>query len=98
MLFDFGISVGSDLIEVYEVKTSASRSLIYSAIGQLLVHGTTDGCRRFIVLPDKEVIAPDLTDAMQRLGIKLLKFKLDKAKAIIIGSNQSTPPPSSPAS
>ena len=98
VLFDLGISVGSDLIEVYEVKTSASRSLLYSAIGQLLVHGTADGCQRFIVLPEKEVIAPDLSEAMQRLGIKPLKFRLDKAKATIIGSSQSTPPPSSSAS
>jgi hypothetical protein len=80
VLFDLGISVGSDLIEVYEVKTSASRSLIYSAIGQLLVHGTADRCQRFIVLPDKEVIAPDLSGALQRLGIKLLRFRLDKAR------------------
>src|SRR5579871_457592 len=38
--FDLGVSSGRRLAEVYEVKTSSKRSNIYTAIGQLLVHGT----------------------------------------------------------
>jgi hypothetical protein len=83
-LIDFGILVDPDLVEVYEVKTSASRSLIYSAIGQLLVHGAADGCQKFIVLPEREVLSSDLSDAIHRLGIKLLKFRLDKTEATIL--------------
>jgi len=84
VLFDFGVASGSDLVEVYEVKTSTARSNIYSAIGQLMVHGTARECQRFMVLPEKELIATDLSAALQRLAIKLLKFKLDDTKATIV--------------
>ena len=80
---DMGIAVGRELVEVFEVKTSTARSDIYTAIGQLMVHGTADDCRRVMVLPDKEPIAYDLKDALQRLGIELLKFRLGKEKVTI---------------
>lgn len=84
VLIDMGIAVGRELVEVFEVKTSTARSDIYAAIGQLMVHGTADDCRRIMVLPYKEPLASDLKDALQRLGIDLLKFKLDKEKATIV--------------
>jgi hypothetical protein len=84
VLIDLGIAVGRELVEVFEVKTSTARSDIYAAIGQLMVHGTADNCRRVMVLPDKEPLASDLKDALKRLGIELLKFKLDKEKATIV--------------
>lgn len=83
-LIDLGVAVGRDLIEVYEVKTSAARFDIYSAIGQLMVHGTANTCRRVLLVPDKEALAPDLSDALQRLGVKLLRFVLDEEKATIL--------------
>jgi hypothetical protein len=49
-----------------------------------MVHGTAADCRRVIVLPHKEAIASDLEDALQRLSIELLKFKLDEQKATIL--------------
>ena len=79
-----GVAVGRELVEVFEVKTSTSRSDVYAAIGQLMVHGTADDCRRVIVLPHKESIATDLKNALDRLGIQLLNFKLDEEKAIIV--------------
>lgn len=84
VLIDMGVAVGRDLVEVFEVKTSTARSDIYSAIGQLMVHGTAADCRRVIVLPHKKTIAADLKDALQRLSIELLKFKLDDQKATIL--------------
>lgn len=84
VLIDMGIAIAHDLVEVFEVKTSTGRSDVYGAIGQLMVHGATADCRRVIVLPDKESIAPDLRDALQRLGIELVKFKLDGQKATIV--------------
>lgn len=83
-LIDLGVAVGRGLVEVFEVKTSTSRSDVYSAIGQLMVHGTADDCRRVIVLPHKESIASDLKDALDRLGIQLLKFRLDEEGATIV--------------
>lgn len=84
VLIDMGVAVGRDLVEVFEVKTSTGRSDVYGAIGQLMVHGTAASCRRVMVLPHKEPIAPDLNDALQRLGIELLKFKLDAQAATIV--------------
>jgi hypothetical protein len=83
-LIDLGVAVGRELVEVYEIKTTAARSDVYSAIGQLMVHGNATDCRRVIVLPQKEPIATDLANALQRLGIQLLEFKLDKVKATIV--------------
>lgn len=84
ILIDLGVEVEGDMIEVFEVKTSASRSDIYTAIGQLMVHGTSDECRRVMVLPQKEYLAPDLERALQRLKIELVRFNLDKEAATIV--------------
>ena len=84
VLIDMGVAVGRDLVEVFEVKTSTARPDVYGAIGQLMVHGTATDCRRVIVLPHKQPIAPDLKYALQRLSILLVKFKLDEQKATIV--------------
>lgn len=84
ILIDMGVAKGRTLLEVFEVKTSTSRSDVYSAIGQLLVHGTEVNCGRFIVLPASEKIADDLLTAFDRLQIKLLRFDIDESKASII--------------
>lgn len=84
VLIDMGVAVGRRLVEVFEVKTSAGRSDVYSAIGQLMVHGAAASCRRVMVLPDKEAVTDDLKNALERLGIELLRFKLDEEKASIV--------------
>jgi len=84
VLIDMGVAVGRELVEVFEVKTSTARSDVYAAIGQLMVHGTSEECRRVMVLPQKELISSDLKEALQRLNIELLKFKLDEKAATII--------------
>lgn len=84
VLFDLGVAVGPELVEIYEIKTSTARSHVYTALGQLMVHGTAQKCRRVIVLPHDEPIARDLMEALKRLGIELLTFRLDKVKATII--------------
>ncbi|RXV69814.1 hypothetical protein D1006_18680 [Burkholderia stabilis] len=84
VLIDLGVAVGRELVEVFEVKTTTARPDIYSAIGQLMVHGTVDGCRRVVVLPHKEVIADDLREALKRLKIELVWFSLNEERAVII--------------
>lgn len=81
---DLGVAIEDELIEVYEVKTSAARTNIYTAIGQLMTHGVSKNCRRVLVLPDHEIITSDLGQALKRLNIELLKFKLDEESATII--------------
>jgi hypothetical protein len=84
VLFDLGVARGQELVEVYEIKTSTTRSHVYTGIGQLMVHGTTQKCRRVIVLEQKRPISADLKNGLKRLGIQLLKFRLDEVKATII--------------
>lgn len=84
VLIDMGVACGLELIEVFEVKTSSARQDIYSAIGQLMVHGAAQNCRRVIVLPLKDAIARDLKESLQRLGIELLQFLLDENRVTII--------------
>lgn len=88
VLIDFGVLVGQDLVEVYEVKTSTARSDLYTATGQLMVHGTAKDCRRVMVLPHDEPIADDLTNALERLNIQLMTFKMDKVKTTIVSSHK----------
>lgn len=84
ILIDMGVEVGRELVEIFEVKTSTARSDVYAAIGQLMVHGMSDKCRRVMVLPQKEPIATDLKEALKRLNIELLRFKLDEDAATIV--------------
>lgn len=84
VLIDMGVAVAGELVEVFEVKTSTARSDVYAAIGQLMVHGTSNECRRVMVLPKNELLASDLENALQRLNIELLKFKLDEKAATIV--------------
>jgi hypothetical protein len=81
---DLGVANGNDLVEVFEVKPSADRSSIYSAVGQLLVHGRKEPCRKTIVLPADEPLASDLADALSRLQIDEVRFKLTKDSVSIL--------------
>jgi hypothetical protein len=81
---DMGVELAGKRIEIFEVKTSTDRSDVYTAIGQLLVHGTDANCRRVIVLPNTERLASDLLDALRRVGIELLRFRLDDKGATIL--------------
>ena len=75
---DMGVTDAHDsLTELYEVKTSAARSDVYTGIGQLMVHGPS-GCRRVLVLPGNEELKPGLPDAIKRLKIELLRYGLDR--------------------
>lgn len=84
VLIDMGVAVGEDLVEVFEVKTSAERSYIYAALGQLMVHGTAHDCRRVMILPNGDVMSPDLAEALARLKIEVVRFNLSQAGATII--------------
>jgi hypothetical protein len=83
VLIDLGVAVGSKLVEVFEVKTSSARQDIYTAIGQLLVHGDNSTCSRVLVVPASEELGEDLASAISRLGIEVIEFTLKKDKIVI---------------
>jgi hypothetical protein len=84
VLIDLGVATRSDqLVEVYEVKTSVDRQSVYTAIGQLFVHGDTPNCKRVMVLPGQDKIAPDLAKALQRNGIDLMLYDLTETAVVI---------------
>jgi len=84
VFIDLGISDGANkLVEICEVKTRSERSDVYTAIGQLMVHGSGN-CKKFLLLPKGREMSEDLADALQRNDIKLLRFKLNNRGAIIL--------------
>jgi hypothetical protein len=83
ILLDLGVAVDGNLVEVFEAKTSVARSAIYGAIGQLMVHGAAEGCRRVLVLPAEERLAEDVVAAVNRLRIEVLRFSLDEKSVTI---------------
>lgn len=83
-LIDMGVEVDGKLAEVFEAKTSAERSDVYQAIGQLMVHGTSNNCRRVFVLPSENSLGSDLKLALRRLNIEVLKFRFDRDSVDIL--------------
>lgn len=74
-LIDLALVEGEKLIELYEVKTSSDTQNVYTAIGQLSVHCGDTNCERYIVLPEDNALANNLTSALSRLKIELLNFQ-----------------------
>jgi len=83
VLIDMGVSANRQLAEVYEVKTSALRPDVYTAIGQLLVHAVAEDCKRFVVLPRSARLASDLDSALKRNDIEIIRFNLTEHAAVI---------------
>lgn len=74
---DLGIGTRSRLRMLYEVKTSADRQSLYAGLGQLMVHGRHAGTLRHLVVPQEGRIPDDVVQALQKYGIKLLRFNLE---------------------
>jgi hypothetical protein len=84
VFIDLGIARGNELIEIYEVKPRSDRSSVYSAVGQLLVHSGDNTCRKIIVLPHDEPLSVDLAEALRRLSIETVKFRLEMNSVAIL--------------
>jgi len=74
-LIDLAVSDGGVITEVYEAKTSTDRQVLYTAIGQLIVHSAEQGkARRFLVLPNDGTLPDDIQTAIKAHHIELLRF------------------------
>ena len=84
VFIDMGVEDGpGNLVELYEVKTSLDRPAVYTAIGQLMVHGS-EHCEKFLLLPRGGRMPADLADALERNQIELLRFTLNNQGARIL--------------
>jgi hypothetical protein len=83
---DLGIEIRGVLTELYEVKTNCDRQTLYSAIGQVVVHGEFQSgtSQRFLVLPSGEQISDDIDRALTRAGISVIRFELDDDEIRIV--------------
>lgn len=81
---DLGVAVADKLTEIYEVKPSAHRQALYTGIGQILVL-TEPESRRYLVVPNGERIPNDVSQALARFGIRVLRFKLRNSTVEILG-------------
>ncbi len=79
-LIDLFVSDGGELIELYEVKTNTERQTLYTAIGQLITHGTGGTPKRFIVLPAGKEIPDDFIAALEEHRIEVRRFKVTGKK------------------
>lgn len=76
---DLGITVADKLTELYEVKTNANRQVLYTAIGQILVHDAVGtGTQRYLVIPGDEAIPDDVERTLMRLRIRVIHFEMTK--------------------
>ena len=77
-LIDLFVKKAGALTEVYEVKTAMDRQKPYTAIGQLLTHGTTElgEVTKYLVIPADEAIPKDFVPALDALGINIWRFRI----------------------
>lgn len=75
---DLGVQTRGTTQEIYEVKTGCDRQSLYAAIGQVVVHDESPNgdCKRFLVLPDGDAVPGDVTRALTRADISLVRFAL----------------------
>lgn len=85
---DLGIRTRGVTREIYEVKTGCDRQSLYAAIGQVVVHDDSPNgdCSRFLVLPKGDPIPDDVTRALARADIALVRFTLQGEKVRIFAT------------
>lgn len=76
IFIDLGVEEGGKLTELYEVKTDSSRTNIYTAIGQLMVHSYEQDCQKYLVIPTSDEIPNIFNGVCSSLNIKIIKFEI----------------------
>lgn len=81
-LIDLYVKKNGKIIIIYEVKTSAERQTLYTAIGQLMTHALANGskAKRILVLPDGEEFPDDINTALSIMNIDIRRFSVSGPK------------------
>jgi hypothetical protein len=74
-------------VAIFEVKTGTDRQQLYTAIGQLEVHSkNAPASRRYLVIPERGVVAKEIGECVKKRGIHVFRFKLLKRSVKITGA------------
>lgn len=78
VLADLAVRHHGELVAVFEVKSSADRQSLYTAIGQLMVHSAeAKGVQRYIVIPAVERVPDDIRCCLAALSIRVISYEID---------------------
>lgn len=84
-LIDLLVHRDGRLTDIYEVKTSGARQVLYTAIGQLVVHSAGDtNVRRYLVLPKDAEVPDDVTLALRAGNITVQRFQIRNGKSVTL--------------
>lgn len=73
------------LTDIYEVKTSCARQVLYTAIGQLVVHSAGETkVHRHLVLPKDADVPDDVALALSAGSITVQRFQIRDGKSVMI--------------
>ncbi|QTD47468.1 hypothetical protein J1M35_18265 [Ottowia testudinis] len=76
-LIDLGVGTENALSEIFEVKTSCCRGDLYTAIGQLMVHGSSSSCKRHLVIPNEvDALPNDILLTLKLQDIQVIRYDL----------------------
>lgn len=73
-LIDLYVRKNNRRTEVYEVKTALDRQSLYTAIGQLAVHGSSAQASRLLLVVPEGPIADDIRRAVTSMNIEVIRY------------------------
>ncbi len=77
VLVDLAVRHHGELVTVFEVKSSADRQSLYTAIGQLMVHSANaEGVQRYLVIPAGRV-PDDIHGCLAALSIRVIRYEIN---------------------
>lgn len=84
-LIDLLVHRNGRLTDIYEVKTNCARQVLYTAIGQLVVHSAGEAkVRRHLVLPKDAEVPRDVALALGVGSINVQRFQIRNGKTVAI--------------
>ena len=73
-LIDLYVRKNGRRTEVYEVKTATDRQSLYTAIGQLAVHGSSAGVPRLLLVIPTGAITDDVHRAISSMSVEVVRY------------------------
>lgn len=81
-LIDLYVKRNDEIVMIFEIKTSAGRQTLYTAIGQLMTHALANGpkAKRILVLPVEEDLPEDIKTAISAMMIDVRRFTVSGSR------------------